>query len=57
MPCIIYGNIEIGSLCGGVVNFGDSLYISPISVSDSESDEAPVAPANIGQAVTDPNIT
>lgn len=65
MPCIIIGKIRINSMSGGVVNFGDSLYIAPknitISGADGEIDDdsflSPEVDTGVGQAVTDPNIT
>jgi spore germination protein PF len=65
MPCIIVGHIRINSMSGGVVNFGDSLYIAPknitISRGEGEIDDDPftslAVDTGVGQAVTDPNIT
>ncbi|MFC7063508.1 spore germination protein [Halobacillus seohaensis] len=32
MSCIIVGKLKFNSISGGVINFGDSLYIAPKSV-------------------------
>lgn len=37
MPAIVVGPIKINSVSGGVVNFGDSFYLSPKSASKSIS--------------------
>lgn len=66
MPCIILGKIRINRISGGVVNFGDSLYIAPENIAisgtgDGEVDDnqftSPAWNTGVGQAVTDPNIT
>ncbi|WP_157130906.1 spore germination protein [Halobacillus mangrovi] len=60
MPCIIFGKIQINNVSGGVINFGDSVYIAPENVTISETNEedgTPVVDTGVGQAVTDPNIT
>ncbi|MGI8314221.1 spore germination protein [Halobacillus mangrovi] len=59
MPCIIFGKIQINNVSGGVINFGDSLYIAPenVTISETNGDGTPVVDTGVGQAVTDPNIT
>ncbi|MGP4061515.1 spore germination protein [Halobacillus sp. H74] len=63
---LIIGEIRIYSMSGGVVNFGDSLYIAPENISisrfgdgavDGSQATSPALNTGTGQAVTDPNIT
>ncbi|UOQ44278.1 spore germination protein [Halobacillus salinarum] len=63
MACVIIGTIRINSISGGVVNFGDALYISSetIEFGQTGNNTSPFTPTGVNdggsEAGTDPNIT